>query len=186
MCLVLFWEWLDKYGNLFWLASKPFAKVIVRPVLLLVDGHSSHIIDLHVSKFCKDNSIHLYCLPPHSSHVLQPLDVTFFKPLKLAWGKVYDEYRLSHPGCVVTKYVFADAFREAWISSIRMSTIINGFRESGLCPLNSKAIPTCKLTPSLPYSNSTVPVVMDCPKSKSEKNVIGIREAYETRYYCSI
>ena len=134
-----------------WIANHFAKKVLVRPVLLLVDGHSSHI-DLHISKFCRDNGIYLYCLPPHSSHVLQPLDVSFFKPLKLAWSKLCDEYRFSNPGKVVTKYVFAEVFREAWISAIRMSTIINGFRESGICPLNPQAIPESKLAPSLPYS----------------------------------
>ena len=134
-----------------WIANHFAKKVLVRPVLLLVDGHSSHI-DLHISKFCRDNGIYLYCLPPHLSHVLQPLDVSFFKPLKLAWSKLCDEYRFSNPGKVVTKYVFAEVFREAWISAIRMSTIINGFRESGICPLNPQAIPESKLAPSLPYS----------------------------------
>ena len=66
--------------------------------------------------------------------------------------KLCDEYRFSNPGKVVTKYVFAEVFREAWISAIRMSTIINGFRESGICPLNPQAIPESKLAPSLPYS----------------------------------
>ena len=58
----------------------------------------------------------------------------------------------SNPGKVVTKYVFAEVFREAWISGIQMSTIINGFQESGICPLNPQAIPESKLAPSLPYS----------------------------------
>jgi len=42
------------------------------PVCLILDGHSSHI-DLEVSKSCDENGILLYCLPPHSSHILQPL-----------------------------------------------------------------------------------------------------------------
>ena len=53
--------------------------------LLLVDGHTTRI-DLDVSQFCKDDQILLYCLPPHSSHITQPLDVGFFSPLKTNWN----------------------------------------------------------------------------------------------------
>ena len=95
-----------------WIANHFAKKVLVWPVLLLVDGRSSHI-DLHISKFCRDNGIYLYCLPPHTSHALQPLDVSFFKPLKPVWSKVCNEYRSSNPGKVITKYVFAEVFREA-------------------------------------------------------------------------
>ena len=52
-----------------------------RPVCLLENGYSSHI-DLDTSRLCAVNQILLYCLPPHTSHVLQPLDVFFFSPLK--------------------------------------------------------------------------------------------------------
>ena len=47
-----------------------------RPLVLLVDGHSSHT-DVEVSKLCRELQIHLYCLPLHVSHVLQPLAVGF-------------------------------------------------------------------------------------------------------------
>ena len=43
-----------------------------RPVVLLVDGHTTHI-DLEISKFCKENGILLYCLLAHSSHITQSL-----------------------------------------------------------------------------------------------------------------
>lgn len=43
------------------------------PALLYVDGHSSrHNIEL--LEFLKDKNIHVVLIPPHSSHILQPLD----------------------------------------------------------------------------------------------------------------
>jgi hypothetical protein len=62
-----------------------------RPVLLIVNGHTTHI-DLDVSQFCKEDQILLYCLPPHSSHIIQLLDVGFFGPLKITcnWKKAVD------------------------------------------------------------------------------------------------
>ena len=125
----------------------------MRPVVLLVDGHSCHI-DVETSKFCSKNDILLYCLPPHSSHITQPLDVGFFKPLKVSWAKACETFCLEHPGSSVSKYVFSSVFRKAWEASVNVSTIVNSFRSSGLCPLNYDAIDPSKLGPSLPYSAS--------------------------------
>ena len=62
--------------------KKIFLKDVVsqRPVLLLVDGHKSHI-NLDVIYLCQQNGIILFCLPPHMTHAhaLQPLDVSVFK-----------------------------------------------------------------------------------------------------------
>ena len=51
--------------------------------LLLCDGHDSHITAQFV-RYCIDNRIILFVLPPHSSHILQPLDVGVFGPVKAA------------------------------------------------------------------------------------------------------
>ena len=60
--------------------------------LLLCDGHDSHISAGFV-RYCIDNKIVLFLLPPHSSHLLQPLDVGVFRPVKAAMslllGKLY-------------------------------------------------------------------------------------------------
>ena len=57
------------------------------PVVLFVDGHQSHI-SLQLVKTAKENGIHLYCLPPHTTHILQPLDVGVYGPVKQAWKKI--------------------------------------------------------------------------------------------------
>jgi hypothetical protein len=49
--------------------------------LLLLDGHGSHLMARFIA-FCLDKSIDLVCLPLHTSHLLQPLDVGLFSPLK--------------------------------------------------------------------------------------------------------
>ena len=66
-----------------------------RPVLLIVDGHSTHI-DAETAKFCTQNGILPYCLPPHSSHLTQPLDVGFFGALECKWRKAIDSFKISH------------------------------------------------------------------------------------------
>ena len=92
-----------------------------RPVLLIVDGHTTHI-DVEISKFCKENGILLYCLLPHSSHITQPLDVGFFGALKTSWGKAVDKYKISHMGSTITKESFAAVFNTVWTGAVKMAT----------------------------------------------------------------
>ncbi|APA15885.1 hypothetical protein sscle_15g106550 [Sclerotinia sclerotiorum 1980 UF-70] len=49
--------------------------------LLICDGHDSHISGSFIAH-CLQNRIVLLILPPHTSHLLQPLDVAVFDPLK--------------------------------------------------------------------------------------------------------
>ena len=110
-----------------------------RPVLLIVDGHTTHI-DLDILQFCKEDQILLYCLPPHSSHITQPLDVGFFGPLKTNWKSAVDSFRMAHIGQQITKEVFARVFKEAWLDTIKPRSIVNAFRGSGIYPVDvSKA-----------------------------------------------
>lgn len=70
----LFLDWLQHF-------KKKVKPTQDEPVLLILDNHTSHI-SLQIYNFCKSNGIALLTLPPHTSHRLQPLDVTFFGPLK--------------------------------------------------------------------------------------------------------
>ena len=54
-----------------------------RSRLLICDGHDSHISAKFVAH-CIENNICLFLLLPHSSHLLQPLDIGVFGPLKTA------------------------------------------------------------------------------------------------------
>ena len=49
--------------------------------VLLMDGHTSHK-SLQLRAFCGVNNITVLLLPPHSSHLLQPLDRGFFQRCK--------------------------------------------------------------------------------------------------------
>ena len=63
--------------------------------LLVLDGHYSHATP-KFDNFCKDRNIVTICMPPHSSHLLQPLDVGCFSVLKRVYGSlVAENIRLS-------------------------------------------------------------------------------------------
>jgi hypothetical protein len=54
--------------------------------LLILDGYESHNLK-EFKKYCEDNKIVTLCMPPHSSHLLQLLDVGCFASLKKAYGR---------------------------------------------------------------------------------------------------
>ena len=58
--------------------------------LLIVDGHSSHI-NLKFIDYADRNRILLAVLPPHSTHRLQPLDVSVFSPLATYYTEEVDD-----------------------------------------------------------------------------------------------
>ena len=128
---------MDGFGVVLWLAIKSFhyLDTSTRPVVLILDGHSSHI-NLQTAHFACDKGI-LYCLPPHTTHALQPCDVGVFGPLKKSWNVCVSRYMCDHPGEIVNKNKFASVFKEAWESSIKISTISNSFKASGIYQLKS-------------------------------------------------
>ena len=65
--------------------------------LIVLDGHHSHKT-LEAINFCRDNGIHLIALPPHRTHKMQPLDHTFFKPLKVGYNTAVSNWMLSASG----------------------------------------------------------------------------------------
>jgi hypothetical protein len=54
------------------------------PILLMYNGHGSHTT-LDWVTLAHSNNIILFCLPPHTTHRLQPLDVGCFGLLQTAW-----------------------------------------------------------------------------------------------------
>ena len=57
-----------------------------RPLLLLFDGLKVHVT-IELIRAAKESQILLYCLSAHSSHFLQPLDLSVFGLLKSEWKR---------------------------------------------------------------------------------------------------
>ncbi|KAG5872188.1 hypothetical protein JTB14_026239 [Gonioctena quinquepunctata] len=53
-------------------------------VILFVDGHKKHI-DRKLRDLCTNLEIYLVALYPNATRILQPADVSTFKPLKDGW-----------------------------------------------------------------------------------------------------
>ena len=75
------------------------------PVVLFVDGHHSHL-SFPLIRMAREKSVHLMCLPPHTTHILQPLDVGVFGPVKKAWKEIIKSFKTRTLGVEITKKAF--------------------------------------------------------------------------------
>ena len=78
-------------------------------------------------------------MPPHSSHLLQPLDVGCFSPLKTAYSRQVEQLmrnRVNH----ITKTEFLPAFIRVFDALISRNQIQGGFRGAGLVPFNPSEV----------------------------------------------
>lgn len=57
--------------------------------VLVLDGHYSHTKNTHVIDMARNNHVSLICLPPHSTHKMQPLDVAFIRSFKIYYTQEY-------------------------------------------------------------------------------------------------
>jgi len=128
-------------------------KKVPFPVILFLDGRSSQL-SLDLSEFCADKQIHLYCLPPNATHILQPCDASIFKLLKSHWKKVVHKYKQCGSK-TINKFNFATIFKEAF-DKITIEVIQNGFRACGFYPFDENAVDYDKCIPDRSFNTSDV------------------------------
>ena len=97
-------------------------------------------------------------MPPYSSHLLQPLDVGCFVPLKHAYGCLVENKAwlgFNH----IDKFDFLEAYPEACTGTFKTETIKNSFAAAGLIPFNpGRVLEQLNIqlkTPTPPSSQST-------------------------------
>ena len=106
--------------------------------LLVLDGHGSHLTP-RFDEICSQNDIIPICMPAHSSHLLQPLDVGCFSPLKRAYGRLVEEKarrQFNH----IDKFDFLEAYPQAHTEAFKTENIKNSFAASGLVPFNPETV----------------------------------------------
>jgi len=59
------------------------------PILLIGDNLASHFTE-RVLQLAAEHNIRFVCMPKNSTHVDQPLDVCFYRKLKIAWRRTLD------------------------------------------------------------------------------------------------
>lgn len=152
----LFVEWLHHFISY----AKPNVE---EPILLVLDNHESHI-SLSCYLLCRQNGIVLLSLPPHTSHRMQPLDLTYFGPLKTAYNKECDLYMASNVGRRITQYEVVELFTKAFNRISNIEKAANGFRAAGIWPLDTTKFDEHFLEASLPHTQITPPTNVRRPE----------------------
>lgn len=75
-------------------------------------------------------------IPPHTSHRLQPLDVTLYSPLKTAFRRECDIKIKSTCLQKITPYDIAGLFNTAYSKVATIGNAVSGFKQTGIFPLN--------------------------------------------------
>jgi hypothetical protein len=131
--------------------------------LLVLDGHGSHLTP-QFDQICSENKIIPVCMPAHSSHLLQPLDIGCFAVLKRSYGSLVDQkmrLNVNH----IDKLDFLAAYPQARIDAFKSDTIKNSFKAAGLVSIDPEPVlnqlniqlrtPT-PLLPEQPLSQSSI------------------------------
>lgn len=131
--------WTDNEMALEWL-QKLFVPLTapedpLEPRLLIMDGHRSHATTEFMWN-CFKNNIYVIYLPPHTSHVLQPLDLAVFSSLKSAYRKRLSYLAQWSNQTAVGKRAFLETYRRARLDGLSSQNIKSGWKASGCWPVS--------------------------------------------------
>ncbi|KAJ6436785.1 DDE superfamily endonuclease, CENP-B-like protein [Purpureocillium lavendulum] len=108
--------------------------------LLITDGHSSHV-NMDFLEWCDQHRIIVAVFPPHSTHRLQPLDVSLFSPLSTAYSNQLIQWTAKTQGLVgLSKREFWTLFWNAFEASFTPENVASGWKRTGLLPFDPEVV----------------------------------------------
>ena len=111
------------------------------PVLLFLDGHHSHT-SLELITRARSSNVLLLCLPPNTTHLLQPLDVGVFAQMKSDWRAIIKRYKPETKGQRVGKEDFPSLIAKLWDTFFTPQQCKGGFVGQG--SFHSHASMSCR------------------------------------------
>ncbi|KAK9685163.1 DDE superfamily endonuclease [Popillia japonica] len=91
-------------------------------VLLILDGHSSHVSDPDVLDYAASKD-------------------AFLKPLKTYWRDACSSWMRNNVGRKLTRYQFPTLINSAWSKAATVQNGVSGFKACGIYPLDKSIIP---------------------------------------------
>lgn len=147
----------------------PHAKLLDGRKVLIGDNLSSHFTK-EVLQLCKRNNIDFVCLPPNATHLCQPLDVSFFGPMKNYWKQILVDWKKSNPKTsAVEKSLFPRLLKKL-IDKITLTArqnAISGFSACGIYPLSKE-----KLLAKIPHQEQE-----DVPRPSVSETIVDYLKA---------
>ncbi|KJZ68123.1 hypothetical protein HIM_12484 [Hirsutella minnesotensis 3608] len=125
-------EWLQHFDRHSAKSSKSSRR------LLLLDGHGSHHTRQFI-QYCDEKGIIPFGMPPKLTHVLQPLDIVVFQPLKHYHAKALDV--MVRDGLFnITKLEFLSCIQDVRLKAFKKDTIRSAFRKTGVLPFDPQVV----------------------------------------------
>jgi hypothetical protein len=108
--------------------------------MLILDGHGSHV-NMQFLDWCHEHRILVAVFPPHSTHRLQPLDVSLFGPLSQYYTQELDAWQFkSQAKRSLSKREFLSLFWPAFEKAFSVANIASGWAHVGLKPFDPNRI----------------------------------------------
>ena len=127
--MAVFEDWFEKL-------FLPEVRRIPGTKVLIGDNLASHI-STNVIELCRLNDVEFVCLPPNSTHVLQPLDVAVYGPLKNHWRKILRELLDKEPDAkALNKPKFPGLLKRLTERLDSKSLLPKGFEKCGIFPIS--------------------------------------------------
>lgn len=139
---------------------------IIPPVILFLDGHISHR-SLKLCEFCSEKQIILVSFLPNATQYVQPMDVTVFRPTKLKWSHILQNFKHENPNeHLMKKPMFCKLLKQCLDECLQPNWIKTGFSATGLYPFGANNFDFSKLPSSI-----NIPVNDDCDRYIDISNV---------------
>ena len=128
------WDWF--------LTVVPWARHLERPKIVIVGNLSPHVSP-RVIDICGDLNIRFVFLPLNSTDTCQPLNVSFFDPLKRAWRKMMEDYKIKKSSSTSLDKSKYPGLLNKVIISVEMkvpNNFIFGFHACDIVPIIVEAV----------------------------------------------
>jgi hypothetical protein len=133
MIATFFYKWVSHFIT--YVQAHESNLCLINCHLLLIDGHNSHVTADIVHK-ARGVGLDLINFPLHTSHVLQPLDVAWFKSFKTTFRTYTDLWILASKGNGVRKKDLVQWVFLALKKTLNPNKICKGFKATRIWPLN--------------------------------------------------
>ena len=145
-----FYKWFEEWE----VKTRTFKEGVadeMEPRLLIYDGHLSHIW-YGTLELARMQNVTIIKLPPHTTDLLQPLDVSVFRSLKGYWGDIlFKRLRATRSRLTKAEFVTNLCDVAVWSKAFSENNIMNGFKACGIYPCDRTKYPVKRLNVNLKH-----------------------------------
>ncbi|SJX64987.1 related to transposase [Sporisorium reilianum f. sp. reilianum] len=99
--------------------------------LLIIDGHTSHTSSRFIDALWKQHILPV-CLPAHATHIMQPLDMSIFGPITVAYWCLVTKLAPHVDTAGIDKVQFGTLYAQAWAKMLTLAAAKKAFQDTGL------------------------------------------------------